>query len=147
VLERQVGIYPVTRNGNPEGELLGFICSSCLKSSEKMRIYIKSKMSGIEVTQHAVHRYLNRNDGEPVSEKAAKASIIRMFDSARRVSFRNRDYVARMEKRHGPSLHWYQAGWIFITTTSEPYVIKTMLYCRESAIKLNVHFKYARREQ
>ncbi len=143
-LEQQPGIYPITRKGNPEGELLGFICSSCLTAANRMKIFIKSRMSGVVVTQHAVERYLERNDGEPISEETAKVSIIRMFDTARRVVFRDQRYLARMCAKHGASSHWYQAGWIFITTTSEPYTIKTMLYCRESKIRLNDHFVYTR---
>ena len=146
VLEKRVGIYPITRSGNPEGELLGFICSSCLKSASKMQIYVKSIMSGIEVTDHSVRRYLERNDGEPISEAAAKALIIRMFDIAKRIVFRDKNYLARMTTKHGASLQWYQGNWIFITTTTEPYVIKTLLYCRESNLKLSVHFYYMKTE-
>ena len=109
-----------------------------------MQIYIKSIMSGVEVTQHAMRRYLERNDGEPITEKSAKTSIIRMFDCARRIVFRDKNYLARMTEKHGDSFHWYQCGWIFITTTDEPYIIKTLLYCRESHLRLNYQFYYMR---
>jgi hypothetical protein len=144
VLKKQVGFYPITRHGNPQGELLGFICTSCFKAASKMQIYIKSIMSGIEVSEHAVTRYLERNDGEPISENAAKASIIRMFDSAKPIVFRDIAYLARMTRRQGVSLHRYKAGWIFITTTAQPYTIKTMLHCKSSNIKLNYDFVYKR---
>jgi hypothetical protein len=142
ILQKEPGIYPVTKSGQLNGQLLGFVCSSCLLSGQKTRSDIKSFLSGVKVSEHAVNQYIKRQPGEPLQLATAATSIIRLFRDAKQIKFRKHSYVARVAPRHSPSLYWYKQGWIFFTTQACPYTIKTMYFGKECDLLLHSEFDF-----
>ncbi len=145
ILEKAPGIYPVTTNGKLDGELIGFVCSSCLLSGNTTRSDIKSLLAGVDVSEHAIKQYIKRHPGEPLQVDSAKTSIMRLFRDAKRIEFFERSYVARVAPNHGPTLYWFKQGWIFFTTVDVPYTIKTMYFASEFGLLLHHEFEFIRR--
>jgi hypothetical protein len=122
-----VDIYPITKRGKPEGELLGFICAKCLKDANAMRVYMKTFLRKVRITHHAVQRFLQRQRGEPVSEESARVAIIKVFDHARLIRFKDEFMFRRMLNNECEAAdYYYHGGWILVVSREHPPVIVTM---------------------
>jgi hypothetical protein len=69
--DREIDIYPVTNAGKPHAEIQAFICAKCLRSANSMRLHIKALASKVNVTKHALERFLERQEGERISSESA----------------------------------------------------------------------------
>jgi hypothetical protein len=118
-------LYPLTFNGQPTGKIRGFICARCLKVANKMRHYFKSQEQNVQVSKHAIDRYLERQKGERISEEAAKITILRLFGHAHRIVFKDRFMAQRLFKHGKPVDYLFHQGWIFVVSQDEPVTILT----------------------
>ena len=88
--------YPVTKGGKPTGEVLNFICARCLQHANIMRVFVKTMMSGVQVTDHAVSRFIERTGADISDKQTAKIALIRAFSKARKIRFRSNYMVSRI---------------------------------------------------
>jgi hypothetical protein len=119
--------YPITHNGKPSGRLLKTICSYCLGRANEMRKLKKAQQSNATISRHALERFLERQKGERMSEETASIAILRIFNHAKRIVLRNRFMAERLRNNDGRPAHYlFHAGYIFVTTTTEPATILTI---------------------
>lgn len=122
-----VDIYPVTAFGKPTKPLIGYICARCLKSANAMRIYMKSIIQGIKVTQHAVDRFMERHTGEHMTEEAARVTILKLFSKSKPIRFKSEHMIHRFLKNRSVEVRYtYAQGFIFVAAKEEPPVILTI---------------------
>ncbi len=138
-------LYPVRSSGKPTGRLRGHICARCLEEANKVRHYLKSRNQNIEVSKHAIERYLERFEGERPSEESAKISILKMFGYAQRIEFKKRFMVERERNNWKPADYLFHQGWIFVVTREPPRTIVTME--RQWSKRLGRDFWYTKEEE
>ncbi len=127
IMGKSSEIYPITKNGNPNRELKGYICAKCLREASKMRVYIKDLLSGIKVTKHAVERFLLRNPGEKMDKETAKRVIKKLFNRAEQIRFKDVYMVERLlRNKVMPVDYYYSNGFIFVATQETPPTILTV---------------------
>jgi hypothetical protein len=121
-------LYPVTKNGQPGGTLHGFICARCLKSANSMRIFIKALVSGVQVTRHAIDRFIQRTKMVFPDEKTAKVAIIKAFSKSRQIRFTVMFQALRIINNQFKEANYYWNGGdlIFVTTKTTPATILTV---------------------
>jgi hypothetical protein len=134
-------LYPVTFYGKPNNPIRGFICARCLGEANKMREYLKSQLQNVQVSKHAIDRYLERQKGERVSDEAARIAILRLFGHAQRIAFRQEFMTERLLKHGKPASYFFHQGWIFVVTEDEPTTILTIEH--QWARRLGRDFWYA----
>jgi hypothetical protein len=138
-------IYPITVSGKPNKDIRGYICARCLHSANSMRIYIKSIIQGIIITNHALERFLERRSGEHMTEEAARISILKIFAQSKPIRFKSKYMIDRFLKHNLTEVSYtYAQGLIFVRTFEEPPVIVTI----ESTLdrKLGEDFWYEKEE-
>jgi len=143
-IKKTISIYPVTANGKPNAFLRGFICGRCLQEAITMRLHVKSQQRKIQVTKHAVERFLERQNGERISEEAAVTSILKMFGHARQIVFRDRFMAQRLLNHGKPANYFFHAGWIFVQSQDGSNAILTVE--RQWHRKIGRDFWYAEPE-
>ena len=140
-VQEHIDIYPITEYGKPTRRLKGYICARCLHEANEMRIYIKSIMQGVQVTKHAIDRFMERHAGEHMSDETSRVAIIKIFSISKPIRFKNRFMVQRfLNNRHKAVRYTYAQGFIFVVAKEEPPVILTI----EATLnrKLNEDFWY-----
>lgn len=138
-------IYSVTHNGKPSGKLLAHICARCLRRANEMRGHVKSILSNVQVSRHALDRFLERQAGERISSESAKVAILKMFSHARKIVFKDRFMAQRLTNNQGkPADYFFQQGFIFVATKESPITIITIE--RQWHRKLGTDFWYAEEE-
>ncbi len=141
VVKNPVEIYPVTVSGKPNKSIKGYICARCLHSANSMRIYIKSTLQGIIITNHALERFLERRSGDRLTNEAAKSSILKIFAQSKPIRFKSNYMIDRFLKHNLTEVRYtYAQGLIFVTTLEEPPVIVTIEATLDR--KLNEDFWY-----
>jgi hypothetical protein len=117
-------LYPVTRNGRPDGQLQGFICARCLKSANSMRVFIRTIMTGAQVTDHAVSRYIERSAKDISDFQAGRMAVLKAFSKARKIRFKD-DYMFRrvMNNNCNEAEYYWNSDLVFVTTRKEPKTI------------------------
>jgi hypothetical protein len=112
--------YPVTPSGKPTQPAKGYVCASCLRCANSMRIHMKAIIRGVKVTQHAVKRFAERKSGEFMPEEIARTAILKIFAQSKPIRFKN--------KLHPPDgvQYTYAQGFIFVVAQEDPPVIVTV---------------------
>jgi len=119
--------YPVTKGGKPTNEVLNFICARCLKHANTMRVFVKTMMSGIQVTDHAVSRFLERTGADISDKQTAKIALIRTFSKARKIRFRPAYIVSRIiNNNFKAACYYWVSDLVFVVTEEEPQTIVTV---------------------
>ena len=127
VIQGPIDIYPITEHGKPTRRIKGYICARCLHDATATRIYIKSIIQGIKVTQHAVDRFLERTSGEHISEETARVTILKLFSHSKPIRIKSEHMIHRLLKNNLKEVRYtYAHGYIFVTTKEEPPVIVTI---------------------
>ena len=133
--------YPITSNGDPDGEMNGFICARCLRNANKMRIQIKASLSGLRITNHAYDRFRQRLEGERMNDDSIRQAIIKIFNNSRQIRFKDYFMERRLLNNNNiPADYWYHSGWILVTTKNDPRTVMTIE--RSWGRKLGVDFRY-----
>ncbi len=119
--------YPVTEKGYPGNDLVGLICARCLNRANSMRSYIKGLLSKLVVAKHAVERFMMRSNDNQMNEEAAKVTIMKLFNQARPIRFKDKYMVLRILNNHFREARYYYAqGFIFVLTAEFPPTILTV---------------------
>jgi len=119
----RAGLYPVTRNGRPDGQLNGFICSRCLKNANSMRVFIKTIMAGVQVTDHAALRFIERVTSG-IDIETARVAVLRAFSKARKIRFKDEYMFRRFWNNNFEEADYYwNSDLVFVTTRKEPKTI------------------------
>ena len=121
-------IYPVTRGGRPNNEVRGFICAKCLREANSMRVFIKSLFSNIQITKHAIDRYLERCVGSQVMDsETARLAMIKEFSQAKEIYFKEDYQVERLlNNKFIEAKYYFIMGHIYVTDTKTPPTILTV---------------------
>jgi outer membrane protein assembly factor BamA len=127
VVQGSIDIYPVTPFGKPTQPPIGFICALCLRAANSMRIYIKSIVQGVNVTQHAIKRFLERRAGEKMTEETARVTILKLYAQSKPIRFKSQHMIHRFLKNEFTEVRYtYAQGLIFVVTREEPPVVVTV---------------------
>ncbi|HCE42867.1 MAG TPA: hypothetical protein DET40_04915 [Lentisphaeria bacterium] len=119
--------YPVTKNGKPDGEVLGLICARCLNHADSMRVYVKAMMSGVQVTRHAVIRFIERSGSAIPDEQTGRVAVIKAFSKSRRIRFRTEFMVTRLINNDFQDVDYYWVSdLVFVVTRLKPRTIVTV---------------------
>ena len=122
-----VDIYPVTVSGKPDKKTLGFICSSCLRYANSMRNNIKAQVAGVQISNHAVERFLERYNGPPMSDQSARLSILKRFSQAKEIKVRPEyEESGCLKHGHGEVRYYLMQGLQFVVSTDDPPIIITI---------------------
>lgn len=136
MVQSSLDIYPVTPSGKPTQPSKAYVCARCLRSANSMRIYLKSTIQGVKVTQHAVQRFVERQSGDFMPEEIARTAILKIFAQSRPIRFKY-----RAPKNHPAAVKYtYAQGFIFVATREAPPVIITVHTAGRR--KLNSDFWY-----
>lgn len=120
-------IYPVMGNGNPARDVKGFICAKCLRDANRSRLFIKTYVSGVEVTPHAVKRFRERSEIAFPDDASAKLGVIRFFGNARRIRFQTVFMVERIiSNQFRECGYWLNQDLVFVTSIEKPPTIVTV---------------------
>ena len=76
-------LYPVTKGGKPNTELLNFICARCLHHANSMKLFIKTLITGLVVTKHAINRFAERTGSDIHDKEICKIAIQGVFQSSK----------------------------------------------------------------
>lgn len=134
-------IYPITQNGRLDGQVQGFICARCLRNANEARSHVKALLSDVRVSRHAFDRFIERQEGEKITAEAAKVAIVRLYQRARPIVFREKFMTERLTNNGGKAAQYrYEAGWILVATEERPVTIMTIE--RNWHRKLGVDFWY-----
>lgn len=119
--------YPITKNGKPGSELVGFICARCLSRANMMRVFIKSRNAMIRVSKHAIERFLERDPSNDMSEESARVAIIKIFSQSKEIKLKT-EYTVERFFNNGQQLvrYFYSNGFIFVVTDEENPLILTV---------------------
>ena len=140
-VQEPIDIYPITEYGKPTRRLKGYICARCLHDANDMRIYIKSIMTGVNVTKHAIDRFLERRKGENMTEETARLSILKLFSQSKAIRFRGKHMLHRFLAHNRTAVRYtYAQGFIFVVAIEEPPTILTIEATDDR--KLNDDFWY-----
>jgi len=119
--------YPVTRGGKPNTELLNFICARCLQDANNMRVFIKTLMSGVVVTKHAINRFIERSGSDIRDEQVGRLAILKAFSKARKIRFRPGFMIARIIQNDFKETEYYWVSdLVFVATCENPKAIVTV---------------------
>ncbi|HUQ72183.1 MAG TPA: hypothetical protein VM165_21835 [Planctomycetaceae bacterium] len=141
VIDGPPEFYPVCKSGKLSQKPLGYMCARCLNSANDSKANLKAILSNIRVAAHAIDRYVERQKGERLAREAARLTIIKMFQQADIIEFRE-EFTQKRLINNGkvPAEYRYHAGWIFVATQSSPQTIMTVE--RNWHRKLGVDFWY-----
>jgi hypothetical protein len=119
--------YPVTKGGKPNAEVLSFICARCLKNANTMRIFVKTMMSGVQVSDHAVQRFIERTNAEISNKTTGRVAVLRAYSKARRIRFRSGYMVTRLISNDFSETDYYWVSdLVFVVTKRKPQTIVTV---------------------
>jgi len=120
-------LYPVTKSGKPETELLNFICARCLRNANAMRVFMKTLMSGVIVTDHAISRVIKRTGSDVRDEQVARIAILKSFSKARRIRF-NPEFMIRriMNNDFKTADYYWVSDLVFVVSDVKPHTILTV---------------------
>ena len=120
-------LYPVTKDGKPTGEVLNFICARCLRHANTMRVFVKTMMSGVQVTDHAVGRFIERTSADISDKQTGKIAVLRAFSKARKIRFRTGYMVTRIINNDFKAADYYWVSdLVFVVTRDKPQTIVTV---------------------
>lgn len=120
-------LYPVPPSGKLDQQARGYICAKCLGAATEARLNLKALVSGMRVSVHAVERFMERQEGEHVTRDAARLAIIRMFQRARPIEFRERFMAQRLANNgNQPAEYRYTSGWILVASAEKPQTVMTV---------------------
>jgi hypothetical protein len=123
----QPEFYPVTRGGKPTGKILNFICARCLADANSMRVFIKTLMSGVKVSTHAVFRFIERTAAAISDEQVGRVAVLRAFSKARKIRFRPGFTVTRiLTNDFREADYFWVSDLVFAVTREEPPTIVTV---------------------
>ncbi len=133
-------IYPVTKNGRPSSQLVGFICARCLGNANKMRLHIKSITGNVQVTKHAVERFTEKMKLSFPDYEAGKLAVIKAFLKTVQIRYKEKYMTLRLMSNRYKDAQYYRspAGLVFVVTTATPQAIVTV----ESMGKLKLDEDY-----
>ena len=138
----QTVFYPVTKFGKPDSEVLNFICARCLKNAISMRVYVKTLMSGVIVSDHAVLRYIERIGADINDKSAGRVAVLRAFSKSRKIRFRDDIMKMRTMNNDNNEMDYYWVSdIIFVVSKSQPRTIVTIEKLWKKS--LNKDFFYA----
>ena len=138
----QTMFYPVTKGGKPDSEVLNFICARCLRSANAMRVFVKTLMSGVIISEHAVLRYIERINPHIQDKSTGNVAVLRAFSKARKIRFR--DDIMRMRtinNDYNEMDYFWVSDTIFVVSKSQPQTIVTVEKLWRNS--LNKEFFYA----
>ena len=120
-------LYPVTISGKLDQQVRGYICAKCLRAASEARLNLKALVSDMRVSVHAVDRFMERQEGEYITRDAARLAIIRMFQRARPIEFRERFMAQRLANNgNQPAEYRYVGGWILVASLDKPQTVMTV---------------------
>lgn len=120
-------LYPVTRGGKPNKELLNFICARCLRDANNMRVFIKTLMRGVVVTKHAINRFIERTGSDIRDEQVGRIAVIKAFSKARRIHFRPGFMLMRIMNNDFKAADYYWVNdLVFVVIGEKPQAIVTV---------------------
>jgi hypothetical protein len=138
----QTVFYPVTKFGKPDSEVLNFICARCLKNAISMRVYVKTLMSGVIVSEHAVLRYIERINSGIRDKSTGRVAVLRAFSKARKIRFSEDIMMMRTKNNDYNEMEYYwNNDIIFVVSKSQPRTIVTVEKLWKKS--LNKDFFYA----
>jgi hypothetical protein len=118
--------YPVTR-GKPNAELLNFICARCLRDANAMKVFIKTLMSGVVVTKHAINRFNERSGSDIRDEHVGRIAVLKAFSKARRIRFCPGFTIMRIMNNDFKAADYYWVSdLVFVVTSGKPQTIVTV---------------------
>ena len=119
--------YPVTKDGKPTGEVLNLICARCLGNANTMRLFVKAMMSGVQITDHAVSRFIERTAADIPDKQTGRVAVLRAFSKARKIRFQ-RGYMVRriMSNDFTEADYYWGSDLVFVVTRAEPQTIVTV---------------------
>lgn len=119
--------YPVTKGGKPNSKLLNFICARCLRDANDMRMFIKTFMSGVVVSKHAIKRFIERTAPDIRDEQAGRIAILKAFSKARRIRFRPGFMIARIiDNDFKEAAYYWVSDIVFVVASGKPKTIVTI---------------------
>lgn len=119
-------LYPVTNNGRPEGQLHGFICARCLINANSMRVFIKTIMAGVHVTDHAALRFIERVTSD-IDIETARVAVLRAFSKARKIRFKDEYMFRRFWNNNFEEADYYWiSDFVLVATKKEPKTIMSV---------------------
>ena len=119
--------YPVTRRGKPNAELLNFICARCLHDANAMKVFIKTLMSGVVVTKHAINRFNERSGSDIRDEQVGRIAVLKAFSKARRIRFSPGFTIMRIMNNDFKAADYYWiSDLVFVVTRGKPQTIITI---------------------
>jgi len=120
-------LYPVTKGGKPTAKVLNFICARCLKNANTMRVFVKTMMSGVQVSDHALHRFIERTSPDIADKKTGRVAVLRAFSKARRIRFRSDYMITRLISNDFSEADYYWVSdLVFVVTNRKPQTIVTV---------------------
>jgi len=123
----KLDIYPITENAKPTGKILSFVCARCLRKANKMRTLMKGIMSGVEVSDHAVSRYIERTKSDISDTQTGKIAVLRAFSKARKIRFRSQHMLNRLANHDFAEADYYWLNeLVFVVGRREPRAIVTV---------------------
>lgn len=119
--------YPITKGGKPTGEILNFICARCLSNANKMRVFVKTIMSGVQVSDHAVHRFIERTKADIADMETGRVAVLRAFSKARKIRYRSGYMITRIINHDFNEVDYYWINeLVFVVTKRKPRTIVTI---------------------
>ncbi len=119
-------VYPVTKSGKPDGELLGFICAKCLGNAQSMRSHIKGMVANIKVTQHAAERFMQRTNACEGDVTAARVAITKAFSKAKEIRFTDKYMFKRLLNNRVDVARYFLTSDLVFVVTEDPRTIVTV---------------------
>jgi hypothetical protein len=137
--------YPITKGGKPDSEVINFICARCLKHANSMRVFVKTLMSGVEVSDHAVNRFIERTSADISDKKVGRVAILRAFSKARKIRFQPGYMVTRTINNEFKDAEYYLINdLVFVVTKDEQRTIVTVEKLWEKRLNIDFFFCEAR---
>ena len=120
-------LYPVTKRGKPSGDVLNFICARCLHDANTMRVFVKTMMSGIQITDHAVIRFIARTDADISDKQTGRIAVLRAFSKARKIRFKDEYMVTRILNNSFKGVdYFWVSDLVFVVTKDKPQTMVTV---------------------
>ena len=92
-----------------------------------MRTFVKTMMSGVQVSKHAMSRFIARTGAEIADERTAMIAVLRAFSKARRIRFKDGYMVSRIISNQFTEADYYWVSdLVFVVTRQKPRTIVTV---------------------